>query len=545
MAVKIQFRRDTAAAWTSANPILSQGEIGYEYDTGRFKVGNGLSVWTGLVYSSGVTGPTGPTGPSITGPTGAASTVTGPTGPTGPTGAASTVTGPTGATGAASTVTGPTGSTGPTGPTGATGAASTVTGPTGPTGATGPQGTSINLKGSVANPAALPVGSNLVNDAYVVDSDGDLYVWNGAAWQSVGQIVGPQGDTGPMGPTGATGANSTVVGPTGSVGPTGPQGDTGPTGAASTVTGPTGPSGVISVTGPITNSGTSSSANIGINQSLISIANTQVTGLGTSSVKDVPATGNATTSQVVYGTDTRLTDTRTPTDNTVTTAKITDLNVTTGKLADSAVTTAKITDLNVTTAKLADLSVTAAKLNGDAFSTLAANLNQSVDVVDVSPRYGSTVGTPTSGTVYFTMFSPLWTKEISSISVSSATVATTGASLVRFGLYSISGNTATLLAQTASDPTVFSSTSTLYTRTLSVSGGYPATYTLVAGTRYAIGVLVIAATPGSIYTAYSSPPSTLSSLSPRITGSVALQTDLPITVASFNSSTLAAWGRFS
>lgn len=49
-------------------------------------------------------------------------------------------------------------------------------------------------------------------------------------------------------------------------------------------------------------------------------------------------------------------------DTAVTTAKITDLNVTTGKLADNAVTTAKITDLNVTTAKLANDAVTAAKL---------------------------------------------------------------------------------------------------------------------------------------------------------------------------------------
>ena len=81
MAVKIQFRRDTASAWTTANPILSQGEAGYEYDTGRFKVGNGLTPWNSLAYSSGVTGPTGPLGP-----TGAASTVTGPTGPLGPTG---------------------------------------------------------------------------------------------------------------------------------------------------------------------------------------------------------------------------------------------------------------------------------------------------------------------------------------------------------------------------------------------------------------------------------------------------------------------------
>ena len=33
MAVRIQVRRDTAVNWTSINPILSQGEIGYELDT--------------------------------------------------------------------------------------------------------------------------------------------------------------------------------------------------------------------------------------------------------------------------------------------------------------------------------------------------------------------------------------------------------------------------------------------------------------------------------------------------------------------------------
>jgi len=42
------------------------------------------------------------------------------------------------------------------------------------------------------------------------------------------------------------------------------------------------------------------------------IANTQISGLGTASTKDIPATGNASTSQVVYGTDTRLSDSRTP-----------------------------------------------------------------------------------------------------------------------------------------------------------------------------------------------------------------------------------------
>ena len=38
MAVKVQFRRGTAAEWSAANPVLAQGEAGYEHDTGKFKI---------------------------------------------------------------------------------------------------------------------------------------------------------------------------------------------------------------------------------------------------------------------------------------------------------------------------------------------------------------------------------------------------------------------------------------------------------------------------------------------------------------------------
>lgn len=52
--------------------------------------------------------------------------------------------------------------------------------------------------------------------------------------------------------------------------------------------------------------------------------NTDITGLGTASTKNVPATGNAATTEVVLGTDTRLTDARTPTTHTHTKSQITD-----------------------------------------------------------------------------------------------------------------------------------------------------------------------------------------------------------------------------
>ncbi len=50
MATRMQQRRGTAAQWSSANPILAAGEIGFETDTGKFKLGNGSSTWSSLNY---------------------------------------------------------------------------------------------------------------------------------------------------------------------------------------------------------------------------------------------------------------------------------------------------------------------------------------------------------------------------------------------------------------------------------------------------------------------------------------------------------------
>jgi hypothetical protein len=50
MANKMQIRRDTAENWTSADPTLSQGELGYELDTGKLKIGDGLRAWGDLNY---------------------------------------------------------------------------------------------------------------------------------------------------------------------------------------------------------------------------------------------------------------------------------------------------------------------------------------------------------------------------------------------------------------------------------------------------------------------------------------------------------------
>ena len=310
--IVLQLRHGTAADWVPVNPLLAVGELGYETDTGLFKIGNGLTGWNSLPYG-GLHGPTGPTG--ITGPTGfngtaGATGATGPTGigPTGPTGIGAT--GPTGATGAvgAGGTTGTTGPTGATGPTGLTG----VTGPTGAIGASTDQYISftrttdsasslsatdafinatgtLNVSSGITFTAATGRFTASVAGVYAIEvlliydpsNTADVTVFtiqkNGSnVWSYTMRIYGQAtvapapvplliyqtlnaGDwlnfiTDPTG-TSIVKAGSTVnitrlsVGPTGFTGSTGNTGPTGPTGITG-MTGPTGPTGPTGNTGP-------------------------------------------------------------------------------------------------------------------------------------------------------------------------------------------------------------------------------------------------------------------------------------------------------
>lgn len=82
----ILLRRDLAATWASVNPVLMEGETGWEKDTGKGKMGDGTSAWNDLPYlaqkgdkgdpgQQGNPGPQGDRGP--TGPAGGVNTVAG------------------------------------------------------------------------------------------------------------------------------------------------------------------------------------------------------------------------------------------------------------------------------------------------------------------------------------------------------------------------------------------------------------------------------------------------------------------------------------
>jgi len=59
MAIKIgdvarEERQGTAAEWAAANPIPRSGEWGYETDTGRVKIGDGVTAWNSLPYTHNI-----------------------------------------------------------------------------------------------------------------------------------------------------------------------------------------------------------------------------------------------------------------------------------------------------------------------------------------------------------------------------------------------------------------------------------------------------------------------------------------------------------
>ena len=105
---------------------------------------------------------------------------------------------------------GPPGAQGPIGPVGPQGSTGGVgpQGPAGPQGIQGPQGvagTGITMQGSLPTEGDLPATGNTQGDAYIVQADDSLWIWDGTAWVSGGSIQGPPGAQGPQGPQGVQG----------------------------------------------------------------------------------------------------------------------------------------------------------------------------------------------------------------------------------------------------------------------------------------------------------------------------------------------------
>lgn len=128
------------------------------------------------------------------------------------------------------------------------------------------------------------------------------------------------------------------------------------------------------------------------------------------------------------------------------------------------------------------------------------------------------------GLTYFTARKSETITQLKTITGTTAAAATP--TLCRMGLYLISGNALTLVAACANDTTLFAAASTAYTRSI-VS---PASYAVVAGQRYATGLLQVSAAAcatfcGDPYVLL--PISEMSSTAPVLTGFLPGQADLP------------------
>lgn len=164
---------------------------------------------------------------------------------------------------------------------------------------------------------------------------------------------------------------------------------------------------------------------------------------------------------------------------------------------------------------------------------------------DVPPRTQvASASALVSGTVYFHQFTATRNMTVSQITMGSGGTNSSGLTLCRMGLYTASDTGATLVARTASDTTLFNSTFTTYTRSFDTTGGYPATYDLVAGQRYAIAVIAVGTTMPNLYVGNFT-PNIINSLSPRMNGIQTGQADLPTTQGAFTNSTIHVWGRIA
>lgn len=205
---------------------------------------------------------------------------------------------------------------------------------------------------------------------------------------------------------------------------------------------------------------------------------------------------------------------------------------TSGSIGIQSGTTSQVGAVQLTDSATSTSTTTAATPNS--LQTLGANqmfVNPlATNTIEPYPRWLSWASIAgLSGRQWFFTCAVSVPTTVSSISMKSGGTAGVSVTLAKFGLYSLSGSTATLLARTANDTTIGSATNTVYTRSFDTTGGYPATYTMQPGIVYAISLIFVASTTPTMYGLQPSGTGPIVSGSPFVTA-VSTQTDLPTSV---------------
>jgi hypothetical protein len=160
--------------------------------------------------------------------------------------------------------------------------------------------------------------------------------------------------------------------------------------------------------------------------------------------------------------------------------------------------------------------------------------------VETSHRFSQNQLTGSSGQLWVSYFTAIANVTVTKLGMGSANNTAAGTTLARCAAFTVTGDDSiTKVAQTASDNSIGASTYTHYERVLSTVGGFPSSYTFLAGIRYALGFLHVATTPcnlGGFNFSYDAQP-------PAASRKIGGQTDIAASyaVANLPSWYLAAW----
>jgi hypothetical protein len=199
-----------------------------------------------------------------------------------------------------------------------------------------------------------------------------------------------------------------------------------------------------------------------------------------------------------------------------------------------------------------------ARLSGNVTvnSNLRWAMQASSNAIDWLPRGHGVIGgaNASSGLLNLAFFTAPTNTTVTTITFVTAGTATASLTLCKFALFTVSetiidGKTVTspsitMVAQTASDTTIGNVANTIYSRTFSTAGGFPASYDLVAGSRYAVGFLLVGTTAGQWQTATVSTGAFMR-LPPMVAGNVGSLSDMPTSATTVSSGSFMMYGRIS
>jgi len=404
-------------------------------------------------------------------------------------------------------------------------------------------------------PISFPSSPSL-NDVYTYS--GRSWKWNGEVWLALGTVQGTTGAQGSIGTTGFQG----VQGPLGIQGFQGLQGQSiqglqgnqGPNAAIYFDASPP-PSPLLGDRWVDSNSGIEYTYLFdGTNYSWVEVSASGFSGIqGTTGTQGTQGISNQGV-QGMQGTEglqgffTTVNVVSPITNSGTTTAAVVGVLSSTTSVAGVVQLEDSVSSTSVTKAATPNSVRTAYVLGSGFLANYQTKVGQTSSTIDVPDRYNVLHSyNGYSGYITFSFFTPLETMTISQITMGNSSIPAASCTAARMGLYTFDGTTATLVARTADDTTLFNSLYTSYTRSLSTTGGYPASYTLTAGTRYAFAYIVVAATMPTIYNAPlgDNNAGVIGALSPRISGVRTGQTDLLVSTTISGPSDQVPWFRGS